>query len=51
MIHSQIGLVLELVQILNRHHLIDKEGLRQYLLGKTQHAIGGFAKAPNEPPG
>lgn len=28
-----------------------KEGLRRYLLGKTQHVIGGFAKAPGELPG
>lgn len=37
--------------MLNRHDVIDKEGLRQYLLGKTQHIIGGFAKAPGEIPG
>ncbi|KAL9620812.1 MAG: hypothetical protein Q9160_004712 [Pyrenula sp. 1 TL-2023] len=36
--------------MLNRRDVIDKEGLRQYLLGKTQHIIGGFAKAPGEVP-
>jgi prenyltransferase beta subunit len=32
-------------------HLIDKEASREYLLGMTQHAIGGFGKLPGEPPG
>jgi prenyltransferase beta subunit len=31
--------------------MIDQAGLRQYLLEKTQHVVGGFAKAPGEPPG
>lgn len=37
--------------MLDRLYLIDQPGLRSYLLGKTQHIIGGFGKAPDELPG
>jgi geranylgeranyl transferase type-1 subunit beta len=36
--------------ILEKQHLIDQERLRRYLLGKMQHAIGGFGKGVGEPP-
>ena len=31
--------------------LVDKARMRSYLLGKTQHIVGGFAKGVGEPPG
>ena len=31
--------------------MIDREADRRYLLGKTQHRIGGFGKFPGVPPG
>ena len=38
-------------QALDRLDLVDQRGLCNYLLGKTQHIVGGFGKTPGEPPG
>ena len=38
-------------QILNRVYLQDFNGIRRYLLEKTQHMIGGFGKMPGDLPG
>ncbi len=38
-------------QILNKVYLQDFNGIRRYLLEKTQHIIGGFGKMPGDPPG
>ena len=40
-----------LSQILGKISLLDKSANRRYLLGKTQHRIGGFSKFPGDPPG
>lgn len=37
--------------MMNRLDLVDASRNRQYLLGKTQHIIGGFGKGVGEPPG
>ncbi|KFY06779.1 hypothetical protein V492_07755 [Pseudogymnoascus sp. VKM F-4246] len=36
--------------ILGQSELINKEGSRRWLIEKTQHMIGGFAKEPGYPP-
>jgi geranylgeranyl transferase type-1 subunit beta len=36
---------------MNRIPLIDASGVRNYLLDKTQHIIGGFGKSVGEVPG
>ncbi|KAL6716431.1 geranylgeranyl transferase type-1 subunit beta [Lecanora helva] len=36
--------------ILNKVHLLDFNGIRRYLLEKTQHTIGGFGKMPGDLP-
>lgn len=36
--------------ILNREHFQDFNAVRNFLLDKTQHMIGGFGKLPGDPP-
>ena len=38
-------------QILNHVHLLNFNGIRRYLLERTQHRIGGFGKMPGDLPG
>lgn len=38
------------LSMLKASHLADKESCRRYLLDKTQHMVGGFGKAPGDPP-
>lgn len=38
-------------QMLERYSVIDAERNRQYLLGQTQHLVGGFGKIAGDPPG
>lgn len=37
-------------QIMDNLHQFDFMPIRRYLLGKTQHRIGGFGKLPGDPP-
>ena len=37
--------------MLGKTDLANKEGVRNYLLTKTQHKIGGFGKGVDDPPG
>lgn len=37
--------------MVDRLALVDAEANRRYLLGRTQHMIGGFGKVVGEPPG
>lgn len=37
--------------MLHRQHLQNFNAAERYLLGKTQHRIGGFSKMPGDPPG
>lgn len=37
--------------MLERYSVIDQERNRQYLLGQTQHLVGGFGKSAGDPPG
>ncbi|KAJ5582785.1 Terpenoid cyclases/protein prenyltransferase alpha-alpha toroid [Penicillium sp. DV-2018c] len=37
--------------MLDRYYVVDEVRNRQYLLEKTQHLVGGFGKAPGDPPG
>ena len=41
----------KVVQILEKAHFISFDGVRRYLLEKTQHIVGGFGKLPGDPPG
>lgn len=41
----------EFCQILNSLHVANLPAVRQYLLAKVQHTIGGFAKDTDSPPG
>ncbi|GAD96369.1 geranylgeranyl transferase beta subunit, putative [Paecilomyces variotii No. 5] len=36
--------------MMDRLHLVDSAGIRNYLLEKTQHIVGGFGKTVGEPP-
>lgn len=38
------------LSLLDSLHLADLEAVRNYLLEKTQHIIGGFGKGPDSPP-
>jgi geranylgeranyl transferase type-1 subunit beta len=37
--------------MLDRYSVVDEVRNRRYLLEKTQHLVGGFGKAPGDPPG
>lgn len=37
--------------MLDRYSVIDDARNREYLLGKTQHLVGGFGKGAGDPPG
>lgn len=42
--------VLGALSMLNAAHLADLDACRRYLLQRTQHLVGGFGKAPGDPP-
>lgn len=38
------------LMMLDRSSVVDSDRNRRYLLGKTQHLVGGFGKVPGDPP-
>lgn len=38
-------------QMIGHGDIIEGEGLRRFLLNRTQYRIGGFGKCPGYPPG
>jgi prenyltransferase beta subunit len=39
------------IKLMGSSQLINQEAIRRFLLEQTQHRIGGFGKAPGNPPG
>lgn len=39
------------IKLVGHSHLINQEAIRRFLFEQTQHRIGGFGKAPGNPPG
>ena len=39
------------IKLVGNSQLINQEAVRRFLLEQTQHRIGGFGKAPGNPPG